>query len=312
MKNIIVLSQVLLLSWIGLNAQTNNTSGDTPVYDSSVPTPTLKEIKYGNHERHVVDFWKADSDKPTPLVFVIHGGGWNNGSKEKLHKFVNTKELLDQGISVVAINYRLMRDVGDEKPPVKVPMMDIARALQFVRTKAKEWNIDKNKIAASGGSAGACSSLWLAYHDDLAKPESYDPIERESTRIMCAAVKAPQTTLDPQQMKDWTPNSKYGGHAFGKKGFKNFLAAREEIMPWIMEYSPYHLVTKEDPPIYMFYGDKPAIGEEKKDPTHTSNFGLKLKEHCEEIGVQADLYYRGLEGAKHETTTAYLIEVLKK
>ena len=44
--------------------------------------------------------------------------------------------------------------------------------LERVRTKAAEWNIDRKRIAAAGGSAGACSSLWLAYHDDLADPDS--------------------------------------------------------------------------------------------------------------------------------------------
>jgi len=68
------------------------------------------------------------------------------------------------------------------------PLGDAARALQFVRSKAAEWNIDKTRIGATGGSAGACSSLWLAFHDDLADPKSSDPVARESTRLLCAAV----------------------------------------------------------------------------------------------------------------------------
>ena len=37
-----------------------------------------------------------------------------------------------------------------------------------MRSKAGEWNIDKKRIGATGGSAGGCSSLWLAFHDDMA------------------------------------------------------------------------------------------------------------------------------------------------
>lgn len=55
-----------------------------------------------------------------------------------------------------------MAEADGVKPPVKVPLHDAARALQFVRSKAAEWNIDKQRIGAAGGSAGACSSLWLA------------------------------------------------------------------------------------------------------------------------------------------------------
>jgi hypothetical protein len=281
-------------------------------YADSIPKPTLSEVAYGSHERNVLDFWKAKSDKPTPLTFVIHGGGWSGGSKERLSRFVDTPTLLNAGISVVAINYRYTHNAQGLKPPVKAPLFDAARALQFVRSKAKEWNIDKTRIAASGSSAGACSSLWLLYHDDLADPESDDPIARESTRLYCAAVNNAQTTLDPQQMKEWTPNSKYGGHAFGMKSFDQFLTERESILPWIQEYSPYALASSDDPPVYLYYkGPAPAIGKPQKDPTHTSNFGLKLQELCEEIGLSCELVHKGAKKVKHKDATAYLIATLK-
>jgi len=141
-------------------------------------------------------------------------------------------------------------------PPVKGPLHDAARALQFIRSKAAEWNIDKQRIGASGGSAGASTSLWIAFHPDLAEPNSSDPVARESTRLLCAAVNGAQTTLDPKQMKEWTPNSRYGGHTFGFAGdpktklsqFDEFLAKRDTILPWIAEYSPYALVSADDPP----------------------------------------------------------------
>jgi hypothetical protein len=50
-------------------------------------------------------------------------------------------------------------------------------------------------------------------------------------------------------MKEWTPNSTYGGHAFGKSNFEQFLSERESILPWIAEYSPYALVTEDDPAV---------------------------------------------------------------
>ena len=204
-------------------------------------------------------------------------------------------------------------------PPVKGPLHDAARALQFVRSKSAEWNIDKQRIGASGGSAGACSSLWLAFHPDMADAKSSDPIARESTRLWCAAVIGAQTTLDPQQMKEWTPNSNYGGHAFGFAGdpekklsqFAEFLAKRDTILPWIAEYSPYALVTSDDPPIYLSYGPPPALGQEQKDPTHTANFGVKLQEQCKKVGVACELVYQGAPDVKHATTQDYLIAKLK-
>src|SRR5262249_15051893 len=84
---------------------------------------------------------------------------------------------------------------------------DAARAIQFIRHKAKDWNIDPTRIAATGDSAGAGISLWLAFHDDLADPKNADPVLRESTRLTCAATKVGQTTYDPREIKKLFPDS---------------------------------------------------------------------------------------------------------
>jgi len=300
------------------NLEFRFTAGKAQVADIQVeqlplPKPTLSNIPYGTHARHVLDFWKAESDKPTPLVFVIHGGGWGGGDKDRVHRFADVTPLLEAGISVAAINYRMVYHAKPEgiKPPVKAPLYDAARALQFVRSKAKEWNIDKQRIGATGGSAGACSSLWLAYHDDLADPDSDDPIARESTRFYCVAGIGAQTSLDPQQMREWIPHIKYGGHAFGKKNFDEFLADRESILPWIAEYSPYELVSAGDPPTYLRYGSEPALGKKIGDATHSCNFGEMLQRRCQELGVPCELVYRGAPDVKYETTTDFLIDKLK-
>ncbi len=286
----------------------------SPAYDHAVPEPTLRSIAYGSHPRQIFDLWLARSEKPTPLVFVIHGGGWSGGEKERVNRFADVEKLLAAGISVAAINYRLMRHANELAviPPVKAPLEDAARALQFLRHRAGEWKIDTNRIGAAGGSAGACSSLWLAFHNDFANPQSEDPVARESTRLDCAAVIGAQTTLDPLQMKEWTPNSRYGGHAFGAKNFNEFLSQRDQLMPWIQEYSPYHLASADDPPVYLYYSAEPGIGQPQKDPTHTSNFGVKLKEHLDELKVPCVLVYPGHGKDYPETTTEYLIKRLNR
>ncbi len=290
------------------------TTKTKPATSSTAVVPTKANVRYGDHPRHVLDFWQAESKTPTPVAFVIHGGGWRGGDKDRVDRFADVRDLLNAGISVVAINYRYVQN-GEEdgvEPPVKAPLHDAARALQFVRSKAKEWNLDKERIGAAGGSAGACSSLWLAFHDDLADPDSDDPVARESSRLWCAAVIGAQTTLDPRQMKEWTPNSRYGAHAFGLRNFAEFLKQRDEIEPWINEYSPYALVSKDDPPVYLIYRSPPAIGEDQKDPTHTSNFGVKLQERCHEQGTECLLVYPGAPEQSYESPTAFLIATLKQ
>ena len=280
--------------------------------------PTMANVHYGEHEKQVLDFWKAESATPTPLVFFIHGGSWRSNDKDRV---TGVKDYLAAGISVVSINYRFVQEAqaAGIKPPVKWPLGDAARALQFVRSKAAEWNLDKTRIGASGGSAGACSSLWLAFHDDMADPKSADPIARESTRLSCVGVLGAQTSLDPQQMREWTPNSVYGGHAFGFNGdkakkiaaFQQFFDNREHILPWIKEYSPYELVSADDPPIFLHYTVPPALGKPQKDATHTSNFGVKLDEKLKATGVESHLMYPGAPAQPYPDPIRFLIGKLK-
>ena len=211
-----------------------------------LPTPTVANLHYGDHEREVLDFWQAKSDRPTPLVLNIHGGGCVTGDKSQAP---DVEKYLAAGISVVSISYRYVTQAIDAgiKPPVKWPLEDAARALQFVRTKAKEWNFDPARVGLTGGSAGACTSLYLAFHNDFADPKNADPVARQSTRIWCAAVNIAQTSLDPQQMAEWTPNSRYGGHAFGfmpnTKDLKTRdtqFAAREQMGKQFSFVEPLH------------------------------------------------------------------------
>lgn len=283
--------------------------------------PTQANVAYGTHERQVLDFYRADSATPTPVVFHIHGGGWVAGDKKVVAAL---EKYLAAGISVVSINYRYstQAQIAGVKPPVEWPIADAARALQFVRSKGKEWNLDKQRIGATGGSAGACSSLWLAFHPDLADAKSLDPVARESSRLWCAAVSGAQTSLDPKELKDWTPNSRYGGHAFGfmpdprdnktrDTQFAAFLAGRESVLPWIKKYSPMEHVSSDDPPIWMIYSSAPALGQEQKDPTHTANYGVKLQERCKATGVPCELVYPGAPDVRHAKTEDFLIATLK-
>lgn len=276
--------------------------------------PTAANLPYGPLPRQVLDFWQAKSDTPTPVVFCIHGGGWNGGDKSSYYGGV--KAYLDSGISVVTINYRLMAQANEQKvmPPVKAPLEDAARALQFVRSKAGEWNIDKKRIGATGGSAGGCSSLWLAFHDDMADPKSSDPVARESTRLYCAAVNGAQVSLDPKEVREWLPNYTYGAHAFGKKNLDEVEKDRAAIAAWIKEYSPINHVTKDDPPIGLYYGGVKGakVGESHPDPTHSPILGLKLAEKLKATGIDVVFHSNTEPNAKLPTATAYLIDRLKK
>ncbi|MEI8064734.1 MAG: alpha/beta hydrolase, partial [Verrucomicrobiota bacterium] len=120
---------------------------------ASKPAPDIADAAYGPHKHHTFDLWKAPAAAPTPLVVFIHGGGFSSGSKEDLSGALLTG-LLAKGISVMAVNYRLT-------PETFFPghYLDCARAIQFARLHAHEWNLDPRRVGATGGSAGAGTSL---------------------------------------------------------------------------------------------------------------------------------------------------------
>ena len=156
------------------------------------PTPDIKDAAYGEHQRHVLDLYRAKSERPTPLVINIHGGGFRAGSKNGVSPAL-VRGCLAAGISVASINYRLTNSA-----PYPGPMVDSARAVQFLRSKAKEWNLDPKRFGATGGSAGAGISMWLAFRDDMAKPDSGDPVARQSTRLSAIAIFGGQCSYDPR------------------------------------------------------------------------------------------------------------------
>jgi len=312
-----------LLIVLLLTLSSNTSAQQRPAQRKPRPKPMVADFVYANDSpRQRFDFWQAKSDGPTPLVLLIHGGGWRGGDKT-IYRADTIQPLLDAKISVAAINYRYIEQAMEQhvEPPVKASLMDAARALQTIRSKAKEWNLDPQRVGATGSSAGACTSLWLALHDDLAKKDSSDPVERQSTRLTCAAVVAAQTSLDPKEVREWIPNAIYGAHAFGftKQGrsrpeeFELFLDQRDKVMPWIKEYSPIELVSKDDPPIYMDYPRQkspPAAGQNEPDPTHSAVYGVKLAEKLNEAGVEAVLAYPGQPDTKYGSPIKFLIEKL--
>jgi len=307
-----------LKSWIGCGLL----AGSVFAADKSMnPLPTLVDVPYGTHEKQVLDFWQAASPQPTPVLFFIHGGGWINGDKT-MH-LTHVREYLAAGISVVSINYRYVGQAhaAGIMPPVAWPLHDAARALQFVRSKATEWNLDTVRIVGSGASAGACSSLWLAFHQDLAEPASSDPIARESTRLFGVATIDAQTSLDPAQMHRWLPNLRYGGHAFGffikadgrdKPDFERFLSEREIILPFIREYSPYGLVTADDPPVYLQYTDPLLAESDARQSVHSPVFGLKLQNMLRSVGVACEVAYPGAPDVRHARVHEWVIERLRR
>jgi acetyl esterase/lipase len=262
--------------------------------------PTLAEVSYGPDKMNVLDFWKAEGDGPRPLLVYIHGGGWIGGDKKQSPE--RFRPFLEKGISYSAVNYRLTGQA-----PLPAPVHDAARAIQFIRSKAAEWNIDKTRIALTGGSAGACTSMWILLHDDLADPKSEDPVERESTRVTAAAVGGGQTSIDPKVIEDWLgPNvlkHRMINMAVGEPTIEGALENYEKHRELYVEFSPYNHLDGDDPPLLMSYGSNMKLPSENAGHgIHHPVYGVKMKEKADRVGHECHLLISGVSKSDEYTS----------
>lgn len=250
--------------------------------------PTYQDVRYGPHQRNLLDFWQAESKQPTPLLVSIHGGGFLVGNKGVSQQLL--RECLDAGISVAAISYRY-----SSQAIAPAPFLDGARAIQFLRHKAKEWHIDPKRVAATGGSAGAGISLWLAFHDDMADAQGDDPVLRESTRLSCAAVFDGQTSYDPRMIRNMFP----GKDVFKIDPLRQLFGVDlnqlddlpAEKYKLFEEVSAMPHLTKDDPPVLLSYAS-PIDAEVTNGNIgiHHPLFGKILKERMDALGIPCELY----------------------
>ncbi len=273
------------------------------------PSPTQANVSYGAHDANVLDFWQAKGDGPRPLLVYIHGGGWVGGDKKR-----NVNQIipfLNEGISYAAINYRLTGEA-----PLPAPVHDAARAIQFIRSKATEWNIDPTRIALTGGSAGACTSMWILLHDDLADPNSEDPVLRESTRVTAAAVAGGQTSIDPKVIEGWLgPNvlkHRMINMAVGEKTMEAALENYDRHKSLYEEFSPYNHLDSDDPPLFMSYGNNMKLPSENAGHgIHHPVYGVKMKEKADQEGHECHLLIKGVsESEEYATPAEFLMSKL--
>jgi len=254
---------------------------------------TFANEKYGAHQRNTFDIWLADAEEPTPLVIYIHGGGFVGGDKSRYYDSEDWVRFLDAGVSVASINYRFLDEVSGG---IHSCMKDSKRCLQYIRYNAKKYNIDKNRIACSGGSAGAGTSLWLAFSDDMAEPDSPDPVLRESTRIVAAGAFATQATYDILLWSDILnlPGEKSReemqiiAQAFGLKWSEDLdLYAQTEIRK---ELDFLEKMSADAAPFFVFNRREGGVPTDDDALQHHPLHAKALKERAEEVGAEAVVY----------------------
>ncbi len=214
--------------------------------------PTIENGSYARSGSGSFDFWQGRTQDPSPLVVYFHGGGFTTGGKNDISPSV-VGGALDRGFAVMSVSYPFLADA-----PIQEILPACARAVQFARRHARDWNIDPKRIACMGLSAGGGVALWIAVHPDLAEPDASDPVARESTRIQAAAMLNGQATYDILRWKDLIGPADERLQNDPSEGPRFYHLASPEEMA-----SPagaairagvdmYGLLDRSDPPVFLF------------------------------------------------------------
>jgi arylformamidase len=125
-----------------------------------------RDIPYATpaHERQVLDVYSPSHAKDLPVVFWIHGGGWQTGDKSSVQK--KPQAFLDKGFVFVSTNYRLLPQVD-----MGTIVRDIAKSIGWVHDHIAEYGGDPKRLLVMGHSAGAQLAALICIDDRYLKSE---------------------------------------------------------------------------------------------------------------------------------------------
>ena len=255
-----------------------------------MPDPTFANVAYGPHERNVIDLWQPASADPAPLYVYIHGGGFRGGDKRSISP-VLLEEFLAAGVAVAATNYRF-----SEHAAYPAAMLDGKRAIQYLRSRAGEWNLDADRVAAGGGSAGSGIAFWLGFQPDLAEPQSDDPVARQSTALTCIASWQAQCSYAGPFIKSIISGGAWKHEVlldFFRLTVEEFDSPRGKQIMKEVNFIDY--AGPESPPVFLWYTtpDLPMTPDlDLGAGIHHPKFGQVLKEKLDRLGVECVLRQR--------------------
>jgi acetyl esterase/lipase len=224
----------------------------------------------GNRKLQLDLYLPKGRTKPTPAIIFIHGGAWKSGKRSDM-KFYCVK-FAEKGYVTATVTYRLM-----DEAPFPAAVHDVKCAVRWVRANAAKYQVDPNRIAVSGNSAGGHLSMMIGYSDDPSL-EGNGGNGGVSSRVSAVVDFYGPTDLTT----DFAREQKLVEDFMGGKTF-------DEAPDMYKLASPLFHLTKDDPPTLIFHGTI--------DSTVPIVQADKLAEKLKELGI--DYVYERYEGWPH-------------
>jgi acetyl esterase/lipase len=278
MKSQVILISIMLVFILSVAIAEETTQSTPP--QGSEGTIVYRDLPYvsGGHERQKLDLYLPKAKEKTPLIIRIHGGAWLAGNKES----EGPQDYLSSGFAVASINYRLSRHAV-----FPAQTQDCKAAVRFLRANAQKYNLDPNRFAAWGPSAGGHLAALLGTTSDV---NEFDVGENLSVSSRVQAVADYFGPTDFLQMEEHRlPNGMH--HNTPDSPESMLIGGNIQDNPEkVAKANPITYVTEDDPPFLIIHGDKDPLV-----PHHQSEL---LEAALKKTGVPV-LFYT-VKGAGHD------------
>lgn len=209
-------------------------------------------LAYGQRhgEKLTVDVMQPESPNGKGVLLMV-SGSWKSGTNS-LRPWL-AAPLLRHGYTVFPVYH-----LSQPRATVMEIVADVNRAVRFVRTLARDYGVDPERLGVTGGSSGGHLSLMLATRGGPGPADANDAVDRATSAVQAVAIFFPVTDL--LNLGDSTENLRDGGPP---KSFTKAFAQEPKNLPvWQAtgrEMSPLYFVTSNLPPTILFHGDADTL-----------------------------------------------------
>jgi acetyl esterase/lipase len=185
-------------------------------------------------------------DGPSPVVVYVHGGGWTSGDKDDELARLFGRALNQRGYLMASINYRLAPQYR-----FPAPIEDVKCAVRYLRANAAAYQLDPQRIAALGASAGGHLVALLGTSD---AEQGFDVGEylEQSSRVQAVV-----DLFGPAELIRLMAETYRG---FGERGFgERIFGVNAKDATKIAPFSPVTYITSDDPPFLILHGERDEL-----------------------------------------------------
>ncbi|MCQ2492370.1 MAG: alpha/beta hydrolase [Lachnospiraceae bacterium] len=252
------------------------------------------DLQYADQSpNQILDVWYPDEGEgPYPCVILFHGGGFGTGHKRSF--YISSMAMpVTQGYAVATVEYRLYNEAI-----WPAQLIDSKAAVRYLRAHAEELNLDPDKFAVWGNSAGGCGTQLLALTGDNEELDDLSVGEQASSKVQAAIawysvnefVSCEQYTVDTTAMREasgsatgMVPKDARGKDSALTKvlGFNPLYHPEKAV-----KASPLSYVTPDCPPMLLQHGKADLIVD-----YHQSVYMYeRIKQECGEGRARLDLF----------------------